>query len=67
VEVDGVLPGDHLLLPGRSALALPLRHLCSSGLGSGSVVVLGSGGARGKPYPREGSLLYEQHTHRWAA
>jgi hypothetical protein len=27
VEVDGVLPGDHLLLPRRSSL--PLRHLSS--------------------------------------
>jgi len=30
VEVDGVLPGDHLLLPRRRSLLL--RHLLSSAL-----------------------------------
>jgi hypothetical protein len=42
VEVDGVLPGDHLLLPA----AFPLCHLRSSSVGSaqlGSLVVLVSG------------------------
>lgn len=39
VEVDGVLPGDHLLLPRRSSL--PLRHI-SSAPGAGGRIPLGS-------------------------
>jgi hypothetical protein len=65
VEVDGVLPGDHLLLPGRSALAFPLRHLRSSSVGSAR---LGGGAgfrrrekkaltARGQPFIRAAHSL----------
>ena len=49
MEVDGVLPGDHLLLPCRSSL--PVRHL-SSAPGAGGGIRLG-----GVPRRRERKTL----------
>ena len=65
MEVDGVLPGDHLLLPRRSSL--PLRHLSSPLLRVrvGDSAVWCSAAAREEnPIRVGGCLLYELHAER---